>query len=156
MLYPFHALNINILNVKGRSDLVLKLEYIKKGAIILAIVLTFKFGIMALIIGQVATSIFAVFINSRYSGKLINYPVSEQLRDLSPYFALSAVTTLVLFVPVIILDNKYLIQIFLQLVFGSLIYFISSRLLNLQAYFEVRNIIKDYTAMFILRTRISI
>jgi O-antigen/teichoic acid export membrane protein len=149
MLYPFHALNINILNVKGRSDLVLKLEYIKKGAIILAILLTFKFGILALVTGQVVTSIFAVFINSRYSGKLINYPVSEQLRDLSPYFALSAVTTLVLFVPVIILDNKYLIQLLLQLLFGSSIYFISSRLLNLQAYFEVRNVIKDYSAMFI-------
>ena len=30
LFFPLHALNLNVLNVKGRSDLFLKLEVIKK------------------------------------------------------------------------------------------------------------------------------
>ena len=56
MLYPIHALNINILNVKGRSDLVLRLEIIKKLIIVASILFTYRFGIKAMIIGQIITS----------------------------------------------------------------------------------------------------
>lgn len=41
MLYPLHALNLNILQVKGRSDLFLKLEIIKKAIAVLPIILVF-------------------------------------------------------------------------------------------------------------------
>lgn len=153
MLYPFHALNLNILNTKGRSDLVLKLEYIKKGIIILAILITFKFGIIALIIGHVASSIFAFFINTLYSGKLIDYPVSEQIKDLFPYFAISAVTALILYLSVFIFGEKYFLQIFIQISFGAVFYFLVSRWLNLSGYTEVRNIASQYYSRIILRFR---
>ena len=44
MLYPLHSLNLNILNVKGRSDLFLKLEVFKKGLMIPTIVIGVLWG----------------------------------------------------------------------------------------------------------------
>src|SRR5690606_36510613 len=74
ILYPLHAYNLNILNVKGRSDLFLKLEVIKKIIIVLAIIFALPYGIIALLYGQVFISIIVYFINSHYSGKFIGYP----------------------------------------------------------------------------------
>jgi O-antigen/teichoic acid export membrane protein len=149
MLYPFHALNMNILNVKGRSDLVLKLEYFKKGIIVLAIILTFKFGLIALIIGQVVSNLIAFFINTYYSGKLINYPVSEQIKDLLPYLALSVITALFLFIPVILLGEEYLLQLLIQLSFGTVFYLVVSRWFSLTGYYETREVLEQYTSSFI-------
>lgn len=153
MLYPFHALNINILNVKGRSDLVLKLEYIKKGIIIVALVSTFKFGLLALIIGQCISSLISFIVNTYYSGKLINYPLGEQILDLAPYLILSIVTGSLLFVPIIIFGEKHLLQISTQVVFGIVFYLGLSRWLNLSGYFESREVIKAYYSNFMTRIK---
>lgn len=146
LLYPFHALNLNILIIKKRSDLVLKLEYFKKGIIVLAVASTFKIGLLALIIGQLISSLIAFFINSQYSGRLINYPVSEQLKDMLPYSAISLITALLLFVPVILLGEEHLLQLVIQLIFGTLFYIIVSRWVNLSGYNETRKLVIHYTS----------
>src|SRR5690606_1412920 len=61
ILYPLHAYNLNILNVKGRSDLFLKLEVIKKIIIVIAIIFALPYGIIALLYGQVFISIIVYF-----------------------------------------------------------------------------------------------
>ena len=91
ILYPIHAYNLNILNVKGRSDLFLKLEVMKKIIIIIAIAVTIKFGIIALLYGQVIVSVLSFIINSYYSGRFINYKTLEQIKDLTPSLILTVV-----------------------------------------------------------------
>lgn len=90
ILYPLHAYNLNILSVKGRSDLFLRLEVFKK--ILLALILagSFSFGIYGLLWGQVIFSSLAFFINTHYSGKFLKYSSWEQLRDITPILALAA------------------------------------------------------------------
>ena len=84
ILYPLHAYNLNILNVKGRSDLFLKLEVIKKILVVGMIVITIRFGIIGLIWGQLISSVFGFFINTYYSGGFINYGIWEQVKDILP------------------------------------------------------------------------
>lgn len=84
ILYPIHAYNLNILNVKGRSDLFLRLEIIKKLLIIAVVAVSIQFGVMGLVWGQVITSVLAFFINTYYSGKLIDYKALEQTLDILP------------------------------------------------------------------------
>jgi O-antigen/teichoic acid export membrane protein len=88
ILFPLHAYNLNILNIKGRSDLFLRLEVIKKVILTLGILVAIPFGIYGLLYMQVVFSIIAYFINSYYSGRFIGYNVWEQLRDLFPIFLL--------------------------------------------------------------------
>ena len=91
ILYPLHAINLNILQVKGRSDLFLKLEIIKKIIAVGPIVVGIAYGIEYMLWGSVLTSFIAYFLNSYYSANLINYPTGEQLKDILPTFLISFV-----------------------------------------------------------------
>lgn len=91
ILYPINSYNLNVLKVKGRSDLFLKLEVIKKLLIIGIIVGTIPFGIYALLWGQVVMAIFGFFINSHYTGKFISYSAFSQIMDLMPSILLAII-----------------------------------------------------------------
>jgi O-antigen/teichoic acid export membrane protein len=97
LLYPIHAYNLNILYVRGRSDLFLKLEVIKKILIVIILVVSSFFGIYGLLWGQVVFSFIALFINSYYSGKFIDYGFGKQIRDLLPACILSFVVGIIVF-----------------------------------------------------------
>ena len=84
MWYPIHAINLNLLQVKGRSDLFLRLEVIKKIVGICIMCITIPLGITAMCIGMVVSSLISLFINTYYTGKLINIGCLKQIRDLLP------------------------------------------------------------------------
>lgn len=91
LLYPIHAYNLNILQVKGRSDLFLKLEISKKIVIIIVVAVSIQFGIIGLLWGQVVSSTLAFFINTHYTGKLLHYTAWQQIRDLMPSIVLALI-----------------------------------------------------------------
>jgi O-antigen/teichoic acid export membrane protein len=83
MIYTLHTSNLSILKVKGRSDLFLYLEIIKKVIVVLAILIGLNWGIMGLVVGQVVTSFISLFLNAFFTGKLISYSIKAQLKDVS-------------------------------------------------------------------------
>ena len=91
MWRPIHILNLNLLQVKGRSDLFLRLEIIKKVLSLLVILITMRYSVMAMCIGSVITSILCLYINTYYTGKLINVGFLTQMKDILPslFFSLS-------------------------------------------------------------------
>lgn len=89
MWYPVHAINLNLLQVKGRSDLFLRLEIIKKILGISVLCLTAPLGLVVMCYGQVFNSLVALAINTYYTGKLINVGFFKQMRDLMPTLLLS-------------------------------------------------------------------
>lgn len=86
IIRPISSYNLNILKVKGRSDLFLKVEIIKKVIGVIGIAVALPFGIMALVISLTAVSFLSVFINMFYCGKLINYSVLNQIKDVVKLF----------------------------------------------------------------------
>lgn len=89
MWYPIHAINLNLLQVKGRSDLFLRLEIIKKILGITVLCITAPFGLVVMCYGQIFNSIVALVINTYYTGKLINVGFIRQMKDLFPTILLS-------------------------------------------------------------------
>jgi len=89
ILYPVHAFNLQILNVKGRSDLFLKAEVVKKLIVITIIAFVFRYGIYGLLLGSVAGSVLALFVNTYYSSQVLDYSLGRQVRDLLPAFILA-------------------------------------------------------------------
>lgn len=98
ILFPIHAYNLNILQVKGRSDLFLKLEIAKKILTVVMVVIALKFGIYGLLWGQVVNSILSLFINTHYTGKFLNYTMWMQCRDLLPSIILALFCGLICYV----------------------------------------------------------
>jgi O-antigen/teichoic acid export membrane protein len=90
LLLPVHTINLDILKVKGRSDLFLRLEIIKKVLGLVALLVTWRFGVKALLWGQVAVSLVALFVNSYYTGQLVDYGFVRQMRDLGGTFGAGA------------------------------------------------------------------
>lgn len=123
ILYPIHAFNLNILQVKGRSDLFLKLEVIKKVITVIVLIIAFQFGIYGLLFGSVLISLLAFFVNTHYSGKFINYTAWEQAKDILPILALALVVGALVY----IIDYKSAIFVkydFIRLLIGGFIAFV--------------------------------
>lgn len=97
ILHPINSYNLNVLKVKGRSDLFLKLELVKKILIVITISITIQFGIIGLVWGQLFTSVLAFFINSYYTGKLINYNTWQQVKNIFPILTLAFLTGIIVF-----------------------------------------------------------
>lgn len=92
-LYVFSAcfqhltrLNLNLLNVIGKSDLVLKLELWKRGISIAMLLASVPFGVKGICISMVLYEQVALAFNTYYSGKLFGLGYFKQMRDYLPYF----------------------------------------------------------------------
>lgn len=131
LLYPLHSYNLNILSVKGRSDLFLKLEIIKKILLTVIIIPSFYYGIYGLLWGQVISSCMAFFINTYYSGKFIKYSSWEQLSDILPIILLAiTMGVLVYFVDYEISALPDLIRLFIGVLLGAIFFLIFARILK--------------------------
>lgn len=84
MWYPIHSINLNLLQVKGRSDLFLKLEIVKKCVGIVILCGTIPLGLVAMCWGTVLSSLISLIINTHYTGKLIQVGFLKQMKDLTP------------------------------------------------------------------------
>ena len=91
MWFPIHAINLNLLQVKGRSDLFLRLEVIKKGVGVAILCATIPFGLIVMCWGLVLYSLLALIINTHFTGKLINVGFFRQMGDIFPILLYSLV-----------------------------------------------------------------
>ena len=144
ILYPIHAYNLNVLKVKGRSDLFLRLEVIKKIIIVLTIVFTLQFGIMALLYGQIFISIIAFIINTHYTGKFINYTAWQQLKDIMPIILLAVFSGAVIIVLDYYLKLHFLqdiIRILGGSIVGLLVYLALAQILRFNSLNDIKKLI---------------
>lgn len=123
MWYPIHAINLNLLKVKGRSDLFLRLEIIKKILGVSMLIATAPFGLIVMCYGTVVNSIIALIINTYYTGKLINVGFIRQMIDLSFTLLLSLSMFFIVYGLTFIFNSHY-VQLVVGIIVG-IIYFTS-------------------------------
>lgn len=89
VFYPIHKYNINICNLKGRSDMVLNLSMVQNSLLLLGAFSAIWFGIYGLLFSLIVVNIFITFLNAYVSGRLIGYGLKSQFLDLSPLLLLN-------------------------------------------------------------------
>lgn len=156
LLYPLHVLNLNILKVKGRSDLFLKLEIIKKATVVLAIFMTYRWGIIAMLYGQGVTSVISYFLNSYYSGQLINYSQWDQIKDLLPAFGSAILMGASMFLVGMLPIQSHLLKILLPTFTGLLVYYLISLKVSSSELVEMRSIVKDAINQIISKLKVAL
>ncbi len=87
VVYHIHDLNLNILKILGKSNLFLKLEFVKKISFTIIIAISFNYGINGLLIGSVILSFIGLYTNSYYTSKNIDYNIVEQMIDFLTAFS---------------------------------------------------------------------
>ena len=85
------VINLNLLYVKGRSDLVLRLEIIKKCIAFSIVFITAFFNVTVMCIGQVVNSLIALSLNTIYTKKLLGYSLLDQMKTIFPYLMVALV-----------------------------------------------------------------
>ena len=91
MFQHISTINLNLLQVKGRSDLFLKLEIIKKIISTLILLASIPFGIIGICVSKIIYTQVAVFINCYYTGKLFHLGYWLQVKEFLPYFGIAIV-----------------------------------------------------------------
>jgi O-antigen/teichoic acid export membrane protein len=134
LLFPFHVINLNILTAKGRSDLFLRLEIIKKILLVVTVAITYRWGIRAMIYGQICFALVSYYLNSYYTGRLIGYPFKEQVFDLLPYLGMAVVMgTGVHYLQLFAFPNNWSLLIS-QVLAGIIIYVVMNRIFRTSAF----------------------
>ncbi|WP_170270153.1 MOP flippase family protein [Heliorestis acidaminivorans] len=148
LTYPLHTINLNLLKAKGRSDLFLRLEIIKKVLVVVTIFITYRWGIMAMIYGQVVTSMVGYFINSYYTGQLIDYNAREQIKDVFPYLAASLFMGTIVYALGTLEFPNMLTLLIAQVITGMIVYPTLCFLLRLSAFVEGLDILQSKKGQF--------
>ena len=144
MLYPIHAINLNLLQVKGRSDWFLKLEIIKKTITTITLFITVPQGVMAMCVGMVVNSFMALFVNTHYTGKLLGLTTKKQMQQLLPVAAGTVLASLAGWL-VLVNVSEPLLQIVLGGLAGFVVYVVSVRRFCRDEYREVvHRVFSDY------------
>jgi len=143
MFYPLHALNLNMLNVQGRSDLFLKLEIIKKTLAIPTIIIGVIWGIKVMIAGMIVNTIVAYYLNSYWSGKMIGYSFKDQVKDILPSFVLALVVGTAVYLVGLLLPLIPLWQLLIQLVSGGILLLVLCETLQIKDYVFVKKLASE-------------
>lgn len=139
---PVSALNMNILNANGRSDLFLKLDLSKLPLSIIIMLITVPFGVDAVVIGNAVGSLLCFFINAWLPGKLYGYGPIAQMKDICPMMFISTLTAFATY-QIISLLNSDLIQILTGGISSIIIYYLLSYIIHIEELKEFNNILKS-------------
>ncbi|MDN6162484.1 MAG: lipopolysaccharide biosynthesis protein [Staphylococcus equorum] len=126
MFYPINAINLNILQVMGRSDLFLSLEVVKKvvGIFFIALSIILDTGIIGLVWANVIATLFNTSLNIIISARLINYSYFEQLGDLYKFLLNSILMVLTMIGVDKIVSMPVILTLFSQYILGFFVYII--------------------------------
>ena len=116
MWQPINILNLNLLQVKGRTDLTLRLEIIKKIVGFTVMIISVQYGVVFFCYADLVLNIFYLMVNTYYTGKLIGVGYFMQMRDILPTFLLS----LTMFLCILLL-NLLIHSMILQIILGAII-----------------------------------
>lgn len=140
LLYPLHAINLNLLQVRGRSDLFLKIQIAKKFISVIPILLGIFIDIYYMLIGSVFVGFIAYYINAYYSKPLLDYSIKEQIIDIAPSFLISLTMAVIVYAASFLPFGSVHV-IIIQVVIGIIIEIALCELLRLSEYNEVKGII---------------
>lgn len=140
MLYPLHSLNLNMLQVQGRSDLFLKLEIIKKIIAIGPLLLGIFVNIYWMLGGSVVTGFIAYYLNAYYSGPFLNYSIKEQVKDILPGFGVAVAMAVPVFAMSFIPLNPFIL-LPSQITVGAVITISICEVTKLPEYLEIKGIV---------------
>lgn len=142
-LYPLHAINLNMLQIQGRSDIFLALEITKKIIAIGPICLGIFLNIYWMLIGVVFVDIICFFLNSFYSGKELGYSSKKQMIDVLPSYAVGCIIVLtVYFFKFLPVSNFIILPI--QIIVGMSVFFLLCKFFRIEEYQDIKSIAHTY------------
>lgn len=132
-MMPIHTANLQAITAMGRSDLFLRLEIIKKVIGLIVLIISMRYGVIAIAVSAIFTGILSMFINAWPNRELLHYSYREQLSDMLPAFVLSMVMYLTV-LQVNRLSLSPILLLLIQVPLGMAIYLGGSAIFKLESF----------------------
>ncbi|MEA3259791.1 MAG: lipopolysaccharide biosynthesis protein [Pseudomonadota bacterium] len=143
VLYPLHALNVNLLVVKGRSDLVLKVGFVKRAISLTLLFFAIPFGVIGIVVSQVIGSLFNLIPNTYFSARLVGYSLIDQVKDVVKPLAAALIAGLIAWCA----TQADITILFISMLFGGVVglfaYLLASFLLKAEGAWMVWSKVSD-------------
>lgn len=130
---PIHSANVNAIEALGRADVMLKLNLIEMAAGVAVLLATMWGGPLWIGLGQIVNSLITLLLNARANRRLLGYAYGQQLHDILPAFALSAVMGLCVW-PVGLLGLGDWATLAIQVPLGAAVYLLASKLCRVDSF----------------------
>lgn len=125
--------NMQAISAIGRSDVLLKLELIKKPLYLILLLIGLKISVLAVAYTMLIYTIYSTVINMSPNRKLLNYKFKEQVSDILPALSLSLIMFLVVD-SLTLLNLPMMIIFIIQIVVGIVIYVFLAIIFKLEAW----------------------
>jgi len=112
VLYPLHAVNVKVLIAQGKSNLNFKLEIVKNVLRVFNIIIMYRFGVIFIILGEIIVSFLALFINTFYTKRLIDYGLFKQTKDIKKILLGAIIAGIIGYIVGIEFSNLWLMLMF--------------------------------------------
>lgn len=137
-------LNVNFINIKGKSKYALLIEVVKLCLGLFILYFTYNKGILLIIYGQLVVRVVCYILSSIFSKKVYGYYLGLQLNDLMPSFVVSAIAAVFSYMPLYFrIADEYIILIFLQGIVFIVVYFGLHHLIKHTIWVELLQLIKS-------------
>ncbi len=140
LLRPLIATNLNVLVIKGRSDLYLTYTFFSKLFAIPVVLIGIFYGIIPMIIGMIAIAVVDYVIASYWMSSLINYSLLEQLGDILPITLLGLLIGGLMMLTGTFFNLPHLAILAIQCLVGLAVLLLVSELLKMAPYLELKAI----------------
>lgn len=131
---PIQTANLQAIKALGRSDIILKLEIIKKGVNILVLFAVMNYGVKAIAYSLFFTVFVAAVANTLPNRKLINYSYKLLLTDMSAGIVISAIMAVIVYGVGMLLNLSTLAELIIQVATGGIVYFAISAIFKVEAF----------------------
>ncbi|MCM3765950.1 lipopolysaccharide biosynthesis protein [Neobacillus niacini] len=153
MLYPLHAIDLNILQVKGKSNLYLQLNITRKVTLTLLIIgaVFLKIGVIGLIGVIILQTYIDFMLNSHFGGREIAYSTIEHIKDITHIYIITFTMGVVVYLSGVFLPVNHYLKLIIQLMLGPAYYIGICKLTRVEELKVVMDIISPLFKRFLTR-----
>lgn len=126
--------NMQALKASGRSDVLLKLELVKKPIYLIFILVSIKINVEAVAISMALNNLIEMLIDIFPNKKVIGYSYKEQFEDIGPSLILAVIMAVIIY-PIGWFDFLPIWEIILKIILGAAFYLSGAYLLKLSPVF---------------------
>ncbi|MDO4273049.1 MAG: lipopolysaccharide biosynthesis protein [Eubacteriales bacterium] len=142
VFWPLHTANLQVIQAMGRSDIILKIEILKKAVTVICLIWMIQYGVFAVAVCAIPLAVFSLLVNAYPNSKLLDYSIKEQFLDLFPALWMSLVMGICVYLAGLF-PLAQIPKLIVQIIAGVFVYISLSALTKNSSYCYVKRRAKD-------------
>ena len=140
---PVNVANVQVIQARGESGLYFRLEVLKTVISLLLLLISLKFGIIAIAVGRVVSTVLAVLINMSPCSRIIGYTYRMQFTDILPYMVAAGLMGAIIWLLASFMSLSPLSLLSILIPVGALLYAGLLWMMKADAFMYALNLIKS-------------